>query len=177
MKITLDHRCIVHLADGTQSGLHVRRLVSNPAMQCFVVNIGAAEMRQRGTTPGHYERFEQLLAAAGVDHLPRLDPMFIVDVTFWGKCVPASDEWVRRAQDLGAAVFGEAPGVAVPPGGLDSPAGRKWLDRHCDVQALWCHVRNCNDVFLTTEESFRKEPRRARLNALGAGRICLPGEV
>lgn len=177
MKVTLDHRCIVQLADRTEAGARLGKLVSNGAMRCFVVNIGAARMRRRGARPEHYGRFEELLAAAGCGHLPRLDPMFIVDLTFWGKCVSAGDEDVRLARDIGAALFGEAPGVDIPDDGLDSPAGRKWIDRHCDVQTMWTHIRSRNDVYVTTEESFLMESRRPRLSALGVGRICLPGEV
>jgi hypothetical protein len=52
MKVTLDHNCIIHLIDGTTTGSLVRMAVETPAHQCFVVNIGASEMRERGIEPG-----------------------------------------------------------------------------------------------------------------------------
>ena len=177
MKITLDHRCIVHLANRTQTGSRVERLASGKGNPCFIVNIASAEMRQRGVRPEHYETFAQLLAAARIGHLPRLDPMLVVDATFWGKCVWADAGMARLSRDIGVALFGEAPGLDVPADGIDSPAGRRWLDRHCDVQTLWCHVRNASDVFLTTDAGLRDEPVARRLAALGVGRICLPGEL
>lgn len=177
MKVTLDHRCILHLAERTPTGLRLERALACPSLQCFVVNIGDSALRERGVWPERYDRFENVLAAAGVAHLPRLDPLFIVDVTFWGRCVSAAASDEGLARDIGRALFGEAPAIEVPSSGLDSPAGRRWLDRHCDVQALWCHIRQGNQVFLTPEEGFRHDARRPRLSALGAGRICLPGEI
>lgn len=177
MNVTLDRHCLFHLADRTAAGLALERVVARTDLRCFVVDIACAEMRRRGVTPEHYERFEGLLSAARLRHLPRLEPMFLVDVTFWGRCVPASAETARLAQEVGAALFGEAPALEMPPAGLDSPSGRAWIDRHCDVQALWCHIRNRNDIFVTTDEGLVLASRRSRLAELGAGRICLPDEL
>ncbi len=65
----------------------------------------------------------------------------------------------------------------MPFEGPDSPAGRRWLERHCGVQAMLCHIRNHNDVFLTTDGNLKRDALRPKLGALGAGRVCLPGEV
>jgi hypothetical protein len=177
MKITLDPRCIVHLADRTGTGSRIAQLVSRRDAACFVVNVACAPMRDRGVRPEHFGHFEGLLATAGVGHLPRLDPLFVCDVTFWGKCVPASDEMARLARGIGDALYGEAPDAQMPPEGPDSPAGRRWLERHCGVQALLCHIRHRNDVFLTTDAALKREALRTTLSAFGAGRVCLPGEV
>ena len=177
MKITLDPHCIVHLANRTGAGSRIAQLVSRRDAACFVVNIACAPMRDRGVRPEQYEHFEGLLAAAGVGHLPRLEPLFVCDVTFWGKCVPASDEMARLAQGLGDVLYGEAPGAEIPFEGPNSPAGRRWLDRHCGVQAMWCHIHHRNDVFLTTDACLKRDALRPKLGALGAGRVCLPGEV
>jgi hypothetical protein len=177
MKITLDPHCIVHLAGRTEAGSRIAQLVSRRDASCYVVNIACAPVRDRGVRPEHYEHFEGLLAIAGVGHLPRLDPLFVCDVTFWGKAVPASDEMARLAQGLGDALYGEAPGGEMPFEGPDSPAGRRWLDRHCEVQAMWCHIHNRNDVFLTTDTNLKRDALRPKLGAFGAGRVCLPGEV
>lgn len=177
MRITLDHNCIIHLEQGTEIGSQVETIVANRSNQCFVVNIGASEMRERGVKPEHYDRFEELLAAARIEHLPRLNPMLIFDVTFWDRCVWASDEMIQLAQAIESALFGNAQSIDIAKEEHDSPAGRKWLNRICDVHTMWCHIHNGNEVFLTTDDNFTKETKLPKLIALGAGRICHPSAL
>ena len=87
MKITLDHNCIINLMNQTDIGARMSAILSNKKNECFVVNIGASEMREKGVRPDHYEKFEELLELAGIANLPRLNPMMILDVTFWDRCV------------------------------------------------------------------------------------------
>jgi hypothetical protein len=135
MKVTLNHNCIIHLIDRTTTGTLVRMAVDTPAHQCFVVNIGASEMRERGIEPGRYDKFEELLSKAGIQHLPRLDPMGMWGIAFWDRCVWADDNMSKLSDELEAILFGsELSGM--PPEGLDSPVGRKWLNRLCDAHSL-----------------------------------------
>lgn len=177
MRITLDHNCIIHLEQRTEIGLQVAAIVANTSNQCFVVDIGASEMRAKGVRPEHYERFEELLAAARIEHLPRLNPMLILDVTFWDRCILASNEMILLAQNIESILFGNARPIDIAQEGLDSPAGGTWLNRICDVHTMWCHIHNGNEIFLTTDKNFRKETKLPKLIALGAGRICHPSEL
>jgi hypothetical protein len=83
MKVTIDHNCIIHLRDQTDVGKRIKAIVHDQANQCFVVNIGASEMRRDGVRPDRYERFEELLRSVGIAHLQRLDPLAHWGVTFW----------------------------------------------------------------------------------------------
>jgi hypothetical protein len=177
MKITLDHNCIINLENGTEIGRRVAAIVSAEGNQCFVVNIGASEMRQKGVAPDHYEKFEELLESARIAHLPRLNPMGIFDVTFWDRCVWADDEMIKLSNAIEAVLFPGVPNVDIATEGLDSPAGRKWLNRLCDVHSMWCHIQNGNEVFLTTDTNFTKKTKLARLIALGARKINHPNEL
>ncbi len=177
MKITLDHNCIINLENRTDIGKAIEAIVSDKKNNCFVVNIGASEMREKGVRPDHYEKFEELLAAAGIAHLPRLNPMVILDVTFWDRCILADDEMIEFATAIEDTLFSEAPRIDIASVGLDSPAGGKWLNRLCDAHTMWCHIRNGNEVFLTTDGNFTKETKLPKLIALGAGRICHPNEL
>jgi hypothetical protein len=177
MKITLDHNCIIYLERRTEIGLLVKSIVENPSNECFVVNIGASEMRARGIRPDSYERFEELLVAARIDHLPRVNPMLIFDVTFLDMCVLASDKMIQLAQDIESVLFCNAPAIDIANEVMDSPVWRKWLNRICDVHSLWCHIQNGNEVFLTTDGNFTKETKLPKLIALGAGRICHPAQL
>ncbi len=177
MKITLDHNCIIHLENATDIGKAVQAIVGSIGTECFVVNIGASEMRAKGVRPDKYERFEELLGQTGLSHLPRLNPMMIFDVTFWGRCVGADDSTMKLAADIEDALFGEAKKIDIASVGLDSPEGGRWLNRLCDVHGMWCHIQSGDDVFLTTDGNFSQETKLPRLLALGARRICHPKEL
>lgn len=73
--------------------------------------------------------------------------------------------------------LGTSPKIDIKQASLDSPQGRKWLNRICDVHGMWCHIYHGNDVFLTTDSNFMKETKRPQLIALGAGSICHPQDL
>jgi hypothetical protein len=177
MRITLDHNCIINLENRTEIGVRVEAIVSNKNNQCFVVNIGASEMREKGVRPDQYGKFEELLESARVAHLPRLNPMMIWDVTFWDQCVWAEEETTKLADAIEAVLFSEATAIGIASENIGSPMWRKWLNRKCDVQGMWCHIQNQNEIFLTTDSNFTKETKLSKLLALGAGRICHPNEI
>ena len=177
MKVTLDHNCIIHLQNRTDVGKKIKAIVQDEGNQCFVVNIGASEMRKQGVRPDHYEKFEELLDMAGISHLPRLDPFMVWDVTFWDRALWGSDETIKLSDAIKDVLFGNSPSIDIATAGVDSPAGRKWVNRMCDVQSMWCHIHNGNEVFLTTDDNFRKETKLPKLIALGAGRICHPCDL
>jgi hypothetical protein len=127
--------------------------------------------------PDHYEKFEELLNTARIAYLPRLNPLMILDVTFWDMCIWADDEMIKLSKAIEAALFARAKKVNISMVGIDSPAGRKWLNRLCDVQSMWCHIQNGNDVFLTTDGNFTRKTKLPKLIALGAGRICHPNDL
>lgn len=177
MKITLDHNCIIHLENHTEIGARIKAIISDNRNQCFVVNIGASEMRDKGVRPDNYQGFEELLASAEIDHLPRLDPMLIFDVTFFDKCLWPDDAMQKLAQDIESALFGDATKINIETEGLTSPAQKKWLNRICDIHTMWCHIQSGNEVFLTTDKNFSKATKLPRLISLGVGKICSPDEL
>ena len=148
MKITLDHNCIINLVNETEIGNKVRNIVSNEMHECFVVNIGASEMRERGVLPDHYDKFEELLQLAKIDNLPRLNPMIIFDVTFFDHCVFADDQMIKLSTDIEDILFPNKLDIDIASEGIDSQNGRKWLNRSCDVHTMWCHIHYGNNVFL-----------------------------
>jgi hypothetical protein len=52
-----------------------------------------------------------------------------------------------------------------------APQNSPWRNQKCDVLALWSHIHNARDVFVTNDREFHKTPRKRALIALGAGRI------
>ena len=177
MRITLDHNCILHLEQRTAVGSQIEAIIVDSQNQCFVVNIGASEMREKGVRPDHYDRFEELLSESGIVHLPRLNPMGIYGVTFWDRCVYSDDAMIQLAKDIERVLFGNSKPIVLAHDGLDSPNRKRWLNRICDVHTMWCHIQNGNDIFLTTDKNYLKKTKYPRLVALGAGRICQPCDL
>ena len=83
----------------------------------------------------------------------------------------------KLADAIEEVLFGRARTIDIASVDLDTPAGKKWLNRQCDVHSMWCHIRNGNEVFLTTDRNFTKKSKLTKLIDLGAGRICHPNEL
>lgn len=177
MKITLDHNCIINLVNETEIGNKVRSMVSNKSNECFVVNIGASEMREKGVLPDHYEKFEELLESAQIAKLTRLNPMMIYDVTFFDHCVFSDDQMINLSTDIEDILFPNKLLIDLAAEGIDSKNGKKWLNRLCDVHTMWCHIHYGNDVFLTADGNFKKQTKLPKLINIGAGKICHPNEI
>ena len=177
MKITLDHNCIINLVNKTNIGIKLNSILAKEENECFVVNIGASEMRKKGVRPDHYDKFEELLVLAEIAHLQRLNPMMILDVTFWDRCVLSNDATIKLAEEIDKVLFGNVQNIDITEVGIDSSAGRKWLNRLCDVHSMWCHIHNKNGVFLTTDGNFMKETKLPGLISLGAGSVCHPDSL
>jgi hypothetical protein len=176
MKLTLDHNVVIDLANGSPRVGRICAALANASHHCFVVEIGASEMRQRGIKPSRYDLFEQLLQRAGIDSLPRLAPMMIWDVTFWDHGLWCDDQMAERAKQIEEVLFAESPAIGLPTD-LDGPSAAAWLNRTCDVQTMWCHLHYQNDIFVTSDGNFHKATKLPRLLALGAKRIARPDEL
>ncbi|HTD90844.1 MAG TPA: hypothetical protein VK663_09290, partial [Burkholderiales bacterium] len=48
------------------------------------------------------------------------------------------------------------------------------INRFCDVQNMWCHIRSGNDIFVTSDRNFLKATKLPVLIAIGARHVCLP---
>lgn len=177
LKVTLDHNCIIDLERKNEVGKLIESAVLDDRYQCFVVNMGASEMHKNGIQPDRYDIFEKLLADVRISHLPRLNPMLQFDVTFFDRCVMADDKMIDLSKRIESILFGGSRDLDMRPNMLDSPDFDLWLNRACDVQTLWCHIHNGNDVFLTTDGNYSKETKLPKLLALGAGRICHPNDL
>lgn len=177
MKITLDHNCILDLELGTDVGSQIKAIIENPQSECFVVNIGASELRKSGVKPDRYDLFEELLSKLGIAHLSRLNPMGILNVTFWDRCVFTDEAMIQLAKNIEQILFGNSKPIVLAQDNLDSPNGRKWLNRICDVHTMWCHIQNRNEVFLTTDKNYLRATKYQKLVDLGAMRICRPCDI
>lgn len=79
---------------------------------------------------------------------------------------------LRHEQELHTILFGHHQFEWDPS--QNATAYRKWLNRKCDVQAIWSHINAGNDVFVTSDANFHKTTKRARLIAAGAKQLETP---
>lgn len=178
MKITLDHNCLIDIKNDTQEGQVLRRIISSSSHECFVVNIGASELRKRGIRPDTYHLFDKFLVNLGLKEVKRLNPMELIDITFIDFCIICSEEMVDLSKRIEEILFIQAIEEDVlidnPP---YQPIGRKFLNRLCDTQSMWCHIHYGNEIFLTSDKNFHKKSKRQQLINLGAGEIKKPSEI
>ncbi len=183
LTFTLDTNCIIALDDGRADAPAIRQLADAHAQRrahVAVVAMSASERQRNGAHLGNFQAFRDRLAALGFGHLEILKPISYWDVTFWDWSLWSAPEMEVLEQQIHDILFptiefrwidfcsvrGWDPKVQT----LDA----KWRNAKCDVQALWSHVFNKRDVFVTSDANFHAATKKAALLAVGAGRIQLP---
>lgn len=170
MRVTFDHNCLISLEQGGPVADEIRRILSSPNAQCFVVKVGASEMLRVGVRRDNYKTFEEFLSRLGLGALPCLDPIVVSDITFFDNCVFPSDDEIRLYQQITGILF---PSPRRP---VQGALERKTVNQICDVLTMLCHISAKNDVFLTTDGNFFKATKLPRLLELDAGQVCRPGD-
>jgi hypothetical protein len=146
-----------------------------------VVAISASEKQRGGGHIKDFAEFQQRLAALGLSHLVVLRPMFYWDVTFWDWSVWSDGGAMETLErQIHSILF---PNVAFSwhdwcrAKGIDpipEQPGGNWRNCKCDVQAIWTHIHNRRDVFVTSDETFHSATKKPALINLGANRIEYP---
>ena len=55
--------------------------------------------------------------------------------------------------------------------------GETWRNAKCDVLALWSHINDKDDIFVTRDGNIHKQTKKPQLHALGAGDILRPKDA
>jgi hypothetical protein len=179
---TLDTNCIIAIERKETAATAVRALADANAAgdaHVAVVAISASERQKPEREISTFTQFQERLAALDLAHLDILRPMMYWDVTFWDWCIWPDDEAKSIEQQLHHILF---PSVEFlwqdycQTHGLDraAPVAGRWRNSKCDVQAIWTHVHEKRDVFVTSDEKFHAPSKKATLIALGANRIEYP---
>ncbi len=172
MKITFDHNCLIALANHESLEQKIREII-DVNTECYIVNVGASEMRERGLQPGRYDQFEEFLESIGISELKRLNPMGIYGVAFYDHSIGADDEMIDLAQKIESVLFNNQTIEIIDH---DSQLTKKQINRLCDIHGLWSHIYHKNDVFLTSDRNFLKQTKLDQLIKLGVGAIMHPAE-
>ncbi len=182
---TLDTNCWIAVENGDPEALHVRALAdAHTAGTAHVALVGiSASEKQKG---GHYvknvKEFLDRQNSLGLAHLNILKPMAYFDITFWDWCLLTGPEMEALEKKVHDILF---PNIEFKwcdycaVNNLDPnifPSG-KWRNCKCDVQAMWCHIHNKREVFVTTDKNFHTAAKKPTLLALGAGQILCPEDA
>lgn len=174
MNITLDHNCLINVANETEDGECIRQLIDTNHYTCFIVNIGASEIREKGVRPDRYDLFERFLEEIGLDHLERLNPVGVYDLTFYDQCIYAGEKDQELLNHIEEILFPIPLNELAEDETFDSELGKKHINRLCDIHSMWCHINYGNDIFLTSDKNFMKKTKVPKLIEIGAKQISKP---
>ena len=188
LSFTLDTNCIVAIDESRAEAAAVRRLADAHANGTADVAIAASSASERQQDQSYlrtFVPFQQRLEKLGLTHLPLIHPLLYANIGFWEYTewgTPAGGELERQIHcilfpshpydytDLPEAERAQAADDPNHP----ADSVRKWRNRMCDVQALWTHIHQNRDVFVTADNNFHARAKGAALRMIGAGRIETP---
>ncbi|MHB8717746.1 MAG: hypothetical protein ACYDAC_02485 [Candidatus Dormibacteria bacterium] len=145
--LTLDHNCLISLAEDEPFSAAVAGLVSlhdAESVTVHVVGVGASERVRGKELAPNYSVFEATLRQLGVAHLPVLDPPAILNVTFFDHCYLADESTSARLEGLSMTLFHRR-------------LAQLARSQQCDVLSLFCHLASGNDLFVTADMNFHRK--------------------
>ena len=184
LSFTLDTNCLIDLDEDRPNAAYVRQLIAAHPDRANVayVAISASEKQKQGGQLELFGQFTDRLKRLGIAHLHEAMPLLYFDVGYMDHALWAGPDEIDLDRRIHELLFPDLPQDwpdFVKAQGLteDSrPYGTKWHNAKCDVQALWSHINEGRDVFVTSDTNFlgaKREP----LIALGARRILTPREA
>lgn len=187
MKLTLDHNCIIALENNEPDAPYLRRLIAVHNLNKIslrVAAIGSSERLPSGGYPSHFSSFERRVAALGLQQIEFSLPVGKWGITFWGRSVWASTQSESLERAIHVILF---PDIEFEyqdfcmKRGLDpvnsGELGETWRNAKCDVLALWSHINDGGNIFITSDRNYHKQSKKPQLIALGAGDILKPEEA
>lgn len=186
LRFTLDTNCIIDLAEKRWSEKSIRDLArahESGHAKVAVVAASASERQEGGTQLQNFKEFQNRLASLGIAKLDILKTLFYWDVGFWDWSFEMEPRHAPLEQSIHSILF---PSVECQwsefcrSRGLDPETALKnseWLNKKCDVLAMWSHIHYEHDVFVTSDKNFHSEKKKSDLLILGAGRIEYPNDA
>lgn len=186
MNVTLDTNCIIDLEKNTPTAIFLRQLISfhdAQAINLRVVAISASERKSDGTYPLSFNEFKQKIEAAGLGHVEILPTLAYPGMAYPDWCYPTGGEPGSLERKIHEILFPtidfdnldyRARVLIDPASDTGDP---KWRNAKCDVLVLWSHIHFNGEVFVTSDKNFRKQSKKGRLIAIGAGNILTPQDA
>ncbi len=184
---TLDTNCIIDLAEHRSAAKAVRALSVSSAegrAHVAVVSVSASERQPGDAYLENYSDFKARLATLQLEHLEILPTITYWDIGFWGVGLfGGTSEMVARERLIHETLFPTIPFswpdfatlVGISSDSIRVPEARRWRNAFCDRQMFWAHDHNRRDVFVTSDDNFRK--RLSQAQDFKDSRIATPDEA
>lgn len=177
LKLTLDTNCIIAIDEGREPEAScLRSLVKKHdagKVHLQLVATSASERQSSGPYLDNFAKFRDRLDAIGLGHLPLLLPLMVLDVSYLDWCILADDQDLVMLREIHNTLFPGQPyefqdALSIAGESVDlSTVEHKWRNRALDVHALWCHLHNNGDIFVTSDKNFqRKQAWLARFGSI-----------
>jgi hypothetical protein len=181
---TLDTNCLIDIEKNQPAAAAVRMLADAHAAgtgNVAVIAMSASENQKNGQLLRDFAEFQNYLATLNLAHLNIVMPMMYWDISFWDHCFWVEDAMLDLERKIHSILFPNTQflwedycrdkGTAPP---ANPPVGT-WRNRKCDVQAIWSHIHDQRQVFVTRDQNFHR--KKGSLISLGAGRIEYPADA
>lgn len=186
MKVTLDTNCLISVEERDLRTAHIKQLYKYHQLGKIVlqiVGISASEKTIKGTYLQNFSQFQEWIHKLSFDDVEILKPIAVFDITFWDWGIFADDKMIDLEKRIFSILFPKIPynlkdycdqnGVKID----DKKFLAKWKNAKCDVLAYWSHIYHGGGIFVTYDNNFRKQSKKADLIALGATDILTADEV
>ncbi len=194
MFLTFDHNVLIDLEDSNSPAYFaLRHLVSLHDIEQVTIRVPAISASERlpgKTYASDFAAFQRRVGKLSQKEFEIVKPICYLGITYLDWCVLGEEESPQGGLELkihqvlfpGSEFTWEdfARVNNVDSNGTAEPAGplwQKWLNRKCDVLAMWSHIFYRGDVFVTADERFHKVTKKPRLIELGAKSILRPAEA
>jgi hypothetical protein len=189
LSFTLDSNCIIALENEEPEAAAIRQLATAHAegvADVAIAAIMASENQKSVRLLNQFAVFETRLHQVGLGHLSLCHPMLLLDMGFWEHGLWTGPKEEELSETLHAILFPSiepkyrqfctARGIPEAPLVWDDDRNL-WRNAVCDVQAIWSHIYAKRQVFVSKDGNFHAATKKARLLALGAGRIERPNDA
>ena len=181
MRFTLDTNCIIDIEENRPNHQHLSDLVKlhkSNDINVAVSAISASEWQQTAEEASDFKIFQQKLSNVGFSELEiLLPPMYWGISSYWGYWVwlDENDTLERDIHNIlfPAIEFLWVDYVAAHNKNIDA-VDNIWRNAKCDVLALWCHIKNDGDIFVTSDSNFYKSSKIELLQNLGTRKVASP---
>ncbi|MGW2059005.1 hypothetical protein ACWCOZ_34735 [Streptomyces sp. NPDC001840] len=175
LSFTLDTNCLIALEEQEHTAPGVRALLSRHAAGSAIVRIAAttaAENQLDGEPMADFTVFQSRLQAVGMGDLPILKPVLIFDFVYWDWAVWATESTERELRRIHEVLFPALPFNLKVDASMSAEdrkkAERRWRNYRLDGLGLHTHIQAGGDVYVTSDQNFMKETKKAPLAELGA---------
>ncbi len=161
-------KCLIDLENRTGQAEAIRELITLHRARKIQVFVSAVPQPQNVTgkvVPENSEEFEARLKELGIDDLPSVADR--TELSSWGAAVYSAENDGLRDR-INSVVQSTVDTLTLT---------RKERNVICNVDGLAAHIRSGHDIFVTSDQHFRKATRRQALVALGAKGILTPEEA